>query len=197
MYRKRFCFILLAVTILAGGCKKESSAFQGDTFVVDMPGTAEHSYVEFPLQDWGTTLPMDTYEVSLGEDEYFSFAKVRWADTLQKVQEQWATQGLEWNEDALYEAISANFFALMVNTGKADGSVEETLLDSRKAYRYAITALDDMQTGESVVKGEGKGHIIMIPTEMALYIMAYYASDTTYDQQREQEIFDSLKIDES
>lgn len=184
-------FVLL---IAAVGCKQESTRLETDYFAVDMPSEPEYNYTEWPLDPWDTTLPIDNYDVDLGENEGFVVSRFDWADMLRKVQADQIEQGNSGELEDMYEGFAQVLFATMVNTGKAAGNEEQTLINNYPAYIYPITSFTDMVTGEVIMDGTGKGHLVVIPTEQALYTMVYYASDDKYDEEKEQALFNSFEI---
>lgn len=189
---KRAIFILTALLCACGltACKKEFTRLDTDTYSVSIPGKPHQSYVEFPLEALNTKLSMTTYESNVGSSEYFSISSVDWEDAKSKVQE---SQGDSWNQDQFYSLMSDAFFTTMVSGGTAGGSPEETTIGGHKAYAYAITALTDPKTGESMLKEMGKGTLAVIPTEKTLFTITYYASVSNYDENRMKLFFDSFQ----
>jgi hypothetical protein len=183
--------LLVIFCLFAGaGCKKEFNRLEGRGFTVSMPGKPEQSYIEFPFEELESTLPMHTYESQVG-DEYFVVTKVEWADVIAKYKEQ---QGESFNGELFYTTMSNAFFSTMVSTGNAGGTFENVTVSDMEAYRYSVTAYEDPQTGESLIKDAGRGYMYMVPTENALYMLVYYASNSRYDETRMNVMLDSFVV---
>lgn len=195
MKKKRFSIILVAVAccLVMAACKKEFSKLDGGTYTVNIPGSYESLYNEFPLQEWGTTLSMETHEAVVNENEHFLVMSVDWYSTVEKVKEQ---QGAEWDEDTFSLAISDGLFGMFVNSGKAAGGVKEIELAGRRAFEYSINALADPLTGEGVVEGEAKGTFVAIPTDRMLYVLVYYSTVDDYNEERRDTMFNSFEIND-